>query len=72
MQETSLSEQRRQAIETEYEMYLRKEQLRMDFVQEANQMHAQALEDLDKQIQATRPRPLTSHILDPRTLNPKP
>lgn len=50
-QETSLSEQRRQAIETEYEMYLRKEQLRMDFVQEANQMHAQALEDLDKQIQ---------------------
>lgn len=40
-QETSLSEQRRQAIESEYEMYLRKEQLRMDFVQEAQNMHAQ-------------------------------
>ena len=34
-----LSEQRKKHIEAEFEMYLRKEQLRMDFVTEAQAMH---------------------------------
>jgi tropomyosin-2 len=46
--EASLSEQRKVHIEAEYEMYLRKEQLRMDFVAEAQQMHKQEVEDINK------------------------
>mmetsp|Transcript_8317 Transcript_8317/g.20234 ORF Transcript_8317/g.20234 Transcript_8317/m.20234 type:complete len:734 (+) Transcript_8317:231-2432(+) len=45
-QEQGLSEQRKVHIEAEFEMYLRKEQLRMDFVVEAQAMHKTEVEDL--------------------------
>jgi len=56
-QELSLSDQRRGHIEAEYEMYLRKEQLRIDFVSESQTMHGNAMDELQKaiaQVDATR------------------
>ena len=49
-QETGLSDQRRGHIEAEYEMYLRKEQLRIDFVNESQEMHRNAMDELQKAI----------------------
>jgi len=56
-QEMSLSDQRRGHIEAEYEMYLRKEQLRIDFVSESQTMHSNAMHELEKaiaEVDATR------------------
>lgn len=49
-QETNLSDQRRGHTEAEYEMYLRKEQLRIDFVNESQAMHHNAMDELEKAI----------------------
>jgi len=49
-QEANLSDQRKGHIEAEYEMYLRKEQLRIDFVNESQTMHHNAMDELEKAI----------------------
>ena len=49
-QESSMSEERRAQVEAEYEACLQKEQLRMDFMQESQAMHQNAMEELDKAI----------------------
>jgi hypothetical protein len=60
-QETGLSDQRRGHIEAEYEMYLRKEQLRIDFVNESQTMHRNAMDEVEKaiaEVNQTRQRTL--------------
>ena len=49
-QETVLSDQHRSHIEAEYEMYLRKEQLRIDFVNQSQEIHRNAMDELQKAI----------------------
>ena len=49
-QEASLSEARKRHVDAEYEMFLRKEQLRLDFISESQSMHRTAMEELDKAI----------------------
>ena len=49
-QETALSEQRRRQMEEEYEMLLRKEQLRADYVAELQKQQKQQMDELQAQI----------------------